>query len=366
MSALLSSRIASRDPKELGLVDMSNWAVPLYSRTQVDKAGATWIDSGATGDELAWALDVINNWRSAHSYPLLNFRVNLRRKVKTIEPGTILAQRIKRLQSIEAKLRRSSMQFSQMQDIGGCRAVLKTVSNVEYLVSSYKRSKFSHVLVGEKDYIASPKPDGYRSHHLIYQYKSKPGQISSYDKLRIEIQIRTLLQHAWATAVEAVGIFTKQALKANVGSPEWLRLFTLMSAEIAVIEKMPLGPNVPPNEADRVNEIKVLSKKLKAVESLNSYRSVINWATNKERADAKYFLIAYDYSDNKTYVTAFPGTQSEQANAAYTAAESKWTPQARSIVLVSVDSVQVLKRAYPNYFLDTQQFTSLLTSVLKK
>jgi ppGpp synthetase/RelA/SpoT-type nucleotidyltranferase len=150
------------------------------------------VDPSAPDDQLEWAIGVINNWRSSHSYPLLNFRINLRRKVKTIEANALVAQRIKRLQSIKAKLQReSSMQLSQMQDIGGCRAVLRSVKQVERLVESYRKSSFAHLFKGEKNYIAHPKGDGYRGHHLIYQYKSLPNQNSAYDKLRIEVQIRT-------------------------------------------------------------------------------------------------------------------------------------------------------------------------------
>jgi (p)ppGpp synthase/HD superfamily hydrolase len=180
------------DAEEAWLADMTNWAIPQFPRNQVDKAGFTLVDPSAPDDQLEWAIGVINNWRSSHSYPLLNFRINLRRKVKTIEANALVAQRIKRLQSIKAKLQReSSMQLSQMQDIGGCRAVLRSVKQVERLVESYRKSSFAHLFKGEKNYIAHPKGDGYRGHHLIYQYKSLPNQNSAYDKLRIEVQIRT-------------------------------------------------------------------------------------------------------------------------------------------------------------------------------
>jgi hypothetical protein len=72
------------------LEDMPNWAVPEFPRNQVDKAGFALIANEIDLDELAWAYGVINNWRSAHSYPLLNFRVNLRRKLKTVCPTGVL------------------------------------------------------------------------------------------------------------------------------------------------------------------------------------------------------------------------------------------------------------------------------------
>lgn len=47
--------------------------------------------------------------------------------------------------------------------------------------------------------------------HLIYKYRS--DKVTIYDDMCIEIQTRTLMQHAWATTVEIVGKFIKQSLK---------------------------------------------------------------------------------------------------------------------------------------------------------
>src|SRR5690349_13610442 len=128
------------------LADMTNWAKPEYPRNQVDEAGFILTKHNATLEEIAWSLDVINNWRSSHSYPLLNFRINLARKLKTIQPKAVIAQRIKRLTSIKAKLvKQSTMQLSQMQDVGGCRAVVGSVRSLERLVSSYNKSTFAHL-----------------------------------------------------------------------------------------------------------------------------------------------------------------------------------------------------------------------------
>ena len=61
------------------------------------------------------ALDIVNNWRSSHNFPLNTFHVWLKRRAKLIDPGCITAQRIKRLSSIEAKLERfSTMTLSQI------------------------------------------------------------------------------------------------------------------------------------------------------------------------------------------------------------------------------------------------------------
>jgi ppGpp synthetase/RelA/SpoT-type nucleotidyltranferase len=138
-----------------------------------------------------------------------------------------------------------------MQDIGGCRAILDTVADVEALVKSYKDAGVRHpskldrpFLFREDNYIELPKSDGYRGVHLIMKYQSlaKPD----YNGQNIEVQIRSRLQHAWATSVETCETFTGQALKAKIknASDQWLRFFALMSSAIATREKRPNVPEI--------------------------------------------------------------------------------------------------------------------------
>jgi hypothetical protein len=259
---------------------MASFAVPEFSRTRVDKAGATWANPDAPWAAHMGALEVINNWRASHSCPLNNFQTNLRSKVKNIQSEILVAQRIKRLESITAKLVRdqtSTMLLSQMQDIGGCRAVMRNPANVAKLIEAYRHARFDHKLRSEKDYINSPKEDGYRSYHLIYQYQSLSFQNAAYNNLRIEIQIRTLLQHVWATAVESVGAFTQQALKSAQGSQDWRLLFALMSSVIARIEKGPRVPNTPINDVELRSELRQLASQLDAVKTLQTYRATLNY-----------------------------------------------------------------------------------------
>ncbi len=49
----------------------------------------------------------------------------------------------------------------------------------------------------------------------------------------IEVQLRTRLQHNWATAVETVGIFTGEALKSSQGNEDWQDFFRLVSTWFA-------------------------------------------------------------------------------------------------------------------------------------
>jgi (p)ppGpp synthase/HD superfamily hydrolase len=194
--------------------DEMDWISPQYSRRQVDTAGEIFASESPDFEELNEALGTINNWRSSHSRPLYTFRLGLRRHAEKVDDNALVAQRIKRLSSIYFKLSLSpNMKLSQMQDIGGCRAVVSSVHDVRQLVKRYKASDIKHKLLSEDDYIQHPKTSGYRSYHLIYKYFS--DKKATHNGLRIEVQIRSQLQHAWATAVETVGTFVRQALKSS-------------------------------------------------------------------------------------------------------------------------------------------------------
>lgn len=168
--------------------------------------------------------------------------------------AVVVAQRIKRLPSILAKLRRArrersqNMDLARMHDIGGCRVIMQNINHVDRLVTAYKDSaaknpNVRNEFVRDYDYVQFPKPDGYRSVHLVYKYRSPALDRQAWNGLRIEIQIRSRLQHAWATAVESVDTFTKQALKSNVGNPDWKRFFALMGSVIAIKENKPTVPD---------------------------------------------------------------------------------------------------------------------------
>jgi (p)ppGpp synthase/HD superfamily hydrolase len=208
-----------------------DWVSPAYSRKRVDAAGVVLSSPSTPGrfdyDEWETALSVINNWRSSHSRPLYTLRFCLRRNAEKIDKNVLVAQRIKRLSSIRLKLSLSPrMKLSQMQDIGGCRAVAESVGAVKKISERIKNSDIKHKLICEDDYIKSPKQSGYRSSHLIYKFFSDKKE--THNGLRIEIQIRSQLQHAWATAVEIAGTFIHQALKSSQGESDWLRFFALM------------------------------------------------------------------------------------------------------------------------------------------
>jgi hypothetical protein len=309
------------------------------------------------------ALGVINNWRSAHAYPLNTFQITLRTKARKIERNATVVQRAKRLDSIHRKLvGKKTMRLTQMQDIAGCRAIFSRLTSVRRLMAAYQKSDFGHKFRNAKDYIENPKGDGYRSVHLVYEYVGS-GKTEVFNGLRVEIQIRTQLQHAWATAVEAVGIFTKQALKSNQGNEDWLRFFALMSSAIAAMEGTPSVPGTPAEKDALVHEILRLAEKIRATEMLKAYNTTLE--TLGAAKDAKYYIIELDPDEGSVVLRRFKAKESAEANTTYTRLEGAIPDgSTRQVVLVSASDIDALKKAYPNYFLDTNLFAKLVDKVI--
>lgn len=92
------------------------WEIPKCSKNQINKAGKTLSLPDISSKEKNEALFVLNNWRASHGYPLQEI-YNI---LKEINPDAIVAQRLKRLDSIIGKLKRfENMSLYRMQDLGG-------------------------------------------------------------------------------------------------------------------------------------------------------------------------------------------------------------------------------------------------------
>lgn len=307
--------------------------------------------------------DIVSNWRASHHRPLNTFYMALKSRAEAIDTKAIASQRIKRLESITSKLKlQPKMKLSQMQDIGGCRAVMPTVAKVRTLQARYVESDDYHIRKSGKDYITEPKSTGYRGVHLIYRYKRRKP--CSHDGLQVEIQIRTQQQHIWATAVEAAGTFTNQALKSNQGSGDWRRFFALVSSEYAEYERCPIVPGTPESRAERTGEIIHLAERLHVVNVLKAYSATLNAFTELPRM--KYYLIELDPVRLKVDIIPFPAARTEEANRRYTELERDAASAGgqRQVVLVSVESIQALRQAYPNYFLDTTRFVQSVREII--
>ena len=141
-----------------------------------------------------------------------------------------LARRLKRIESIQVKLKRfRTMRLSTLQDVAGLRLVLKDEKSLLEAFSDLRGLQTRHRLKRLDDYHNNPKEDGYRGIHLVYQ---------GGDSSMVEVQLRTELEHIWATAVETYGELQNTSFKTGEGQSDWKEFFALLSSYFAIKEKL--------------------------------------------------------------------------------------------------------------------------------
>jgi len=345
------------------------WSKPVYSRGEVNRAGITLISEGRSATEQNHAYSVINNWRASHNFPLNTFQIRLRREARKIDENCLIGQRIKRLSSIKSKLERiKGLNLAQIQDIGGCRAVVVNIDSLNKLTNIYT-SRFSrglkHELFSKDDYVFNqPRFTGYRSIHLVYKYISDKSE--HYNNLKIEIQIRTILQHAWATSVEIIDSFTNQTLKLGGGQHDWRRFFSLISSVIALKEDTPIVPNTSNEFLQLRKEIIKLEKKLDIINTLEGFGAALQFTSDMPIKKRGYFLLELDPVEKMINIQSFPpGSKGlNEASENYIELESENINNQKNIVLVSSDTLDTLKLTYPNYYADSSRFIYLLKETI--
>ena len=335
----------------------------LYSKTQIMRAGELLVidNIGVTQAEKQLdALKALSYWRACHMEPLDNAVHELDRIVRAKHRNVIVAKRLKRIPSIITKLKRNpSMGLHRMQDIGGCRIILSSIR----IVNQVKRALRDECKVQfrVKDYLKNPKDDGYRGVHLIGKF---PGKRPN-EKFEIEIQLRSKIQHAWATAVEIVDLFTNQKLKANSGKPEWQQFFALTSEAMAALDR---GKADSGRHDDICLEVHTLAERLRVIERFDSFNSSLKiLEKDGVKGVEGYYLLSIDTNKSTLKYTFFPIAAYDTAVEQYLFNEqiSLKTPDL-VVALVSTDSLSGLKEAYPNYFADSAVFIEHLRTILAR
>ncbi len=365
------------------------WAARIHSKGRIDRAGralASLEPQASEGEfddyvqrliQREADIAVVDNWRACHACPLQVVKMTLLNRAKKIDRHALIAQRLKRRPSIEIKLRDNpNMKLSQIQDIGGCRAVLGKVKLVKELVAKYKefhakspKNRSDWDGSDDFDYIERPKPDGYRSVHLVFRFQSASPEHAIYNGQRIEIQIRSKLQHLWATAVETAQLFTGQALKSKVknASDDWLRFFALTSSAFALREKCPTVPGTPATKSELIQELQAIINRSAIMQNLTDWNDVVHMIEVPDRPNAYFYLLTIDVDKRTLTISSFRRDQAVAAQKAYDEAEKTTEKNANiQVVLVSVEDVAALRKAYPSYYVDTKGFIAAVQRELRR
>lgn len=132
-------------------------------------------------------------------FEILNTEFNVRYQRN---PISSISTRLKRTSSIVEKLGRRALPFTleniegNIHDVAGIRVVCYYVDDIYQIADALLRQDDIELLE-RKDYIATPKPNGYRSLHLIV--KVPVFFADQKRELKVEVQIRTIAMDFWAS-----------------------------------------------------------------------------------------------------------------------------------------------------------------------
>jgi hypothetical protein len=238
-----------------------------------------------------------------------------------------------------------NMKLSTMQDIAGCRAVLDSVEDVRRLANEYGKTR--------RDYIARPKPDGYRSIHIVEHQHG----------CQVEIQIRSAYQHVWAAAVETIDLLRGERLKVGSGHEDWKKFFRLAASALALHEHCPPVPDTPSDWRELASELKKASDKVHALQLLKGIH-LVPWTLKSaytQKSGAAYLIVLDMRNENhlQTSVRVYQARELENANQEYIELEKEFAGEGnekRQALLLSVEQAEHIEPAYPAFFLQAHQF----------
>lgn len=148
-------------------------------------------------------------------FEVLNAELSLHTSRNPIES---IQSRVKKPLSIIGKLRRQGLPLTldsiveNLNDVAGIRVICSFIDDI-YSVAEMLARQDDVTVVTVKDYIRRPKPNGYRSYHMIVEL---PVFFSREKKMmRVEIQLRTVAMDFWASLEHQM-----KYKKANADRPE--------------------------------------------------------------------------------------------------------------------------------------------------
>lgn len=306
------------------------------------------------GNPSAEDLAVIEEWRAAHRGVLNTFQAILRFRTKGKRIS--VAQRHKRRNTIFNKLQRlPGMQLARMDDVAGCRLIFRSIRELTEFRGDFHRARFRHRIRHDPEkynYIKQPKPTGYRGIHDVYEYDVNSEAGKDLAGLYIEIQYRTLVQHAWATAVEVIGFITESQPKFQQGDNRYEVAMSLASEILARAHEGMTGPHPELSNSDLLRDFLSIDKELALIQTLKGLSQA-----KTEVSDKKNTILNFS-EDGSLEIRSF--RDATDALRALFELEKQFPKN--DIVLVRADTSDEVRTAFRNYFGDAREFIRLVES----
>lgn len=132
-------------------------------------------------------------------FEVLNAELAVSNKRNPIE---MIKSRVKKPESIFNKLKRKGLPYSMesilenIHDVAGIRVICSFVDDI-YAIASMLAKQDDITVIEIKDYIKNPKPNGYRSYHMIVEVPVFFSQIKR--NMQVEVQLRTIAMDFWSS-----------------------------------------------------------------------------------------------------------------------------------------------------------------------
>ncbi len=324
----------------------------------------------------------VDQWRGSHSKVLDTFKIFFRRRIESSGSNAEFVQRLKRRNTVIDKLRRRKSDGSKligdvtsMQDFAGCRLIFENLDALyefrKFLHSPANMKNVDHSLkhAAEPDkynYIREPKWTGYRGLHEVFYFKPRSHRrdvdtAKPWRNLLCEVQYRTQIQHAWATALEISdfldGERTKFALE-NDPHNDRVVFFSLASELLARVHEDCAEAFPEKTTQDLQSEVKNIEDRLGILKRLKAMRAFENYPSLGRHNVLNLTRGEEDESTLEVYVFK------NQHDAIEKSKELESSPESLNAVYVSAAKPSELRRAFKNYFYDPVDFVELVEQAL--
>lgn len=323
------------------------------SKSALDRIGQNIREDKAEVIDLA--ISALNSWRESHGEILQKYYIYANILAKAIDKDNIIiAQRLKRLPTIVNKLKRfKDMRLSRMQDVAGIRIIVEDINQLDLADNVLRKIEN---LKRVKDYIRKPKTSGYRGKHYIFEE----------NEMFVEIQLRTQIQHLWATALETVDVLLGTTLKENEDDTYWCNFFRQVSSIFAIAEEKPVLEEHKHLDIRKMRE--VLKQNMddnKISQKLYSYMVTDPVIHAKNIAEAYYIVLTLNLESNEVEVMGFKENQYDIAFEKYKSIERN-NQTSQQTVLVAVNQIHKIKEIYPNYYINLYNFVRTIKFIISE
>lgn len=323
------------------------------SKSLIDTAGkALSRDTEKDVDKYILYTDTFDEYRKNHLEPLSKTTMELQQWLAQFGKDYFIAQRLKRKPQILRKLKRFSVRLSQLQDIGGTRVIVDQNKDVDELVNFLKeRFKTSTTIQVAKstDYRGEGREDsGYRAFHVILER----------DGYKMELQVRSKIQHYWAETIERTSIVYGHHLKELEGDPIIILYFKTLSDLFYEIEA---GRKPSAALRTKVEELRIKSELIiQNADEKNVFNSYVNEGITKDlerkerslgQSSLNNWIFVFNWNIGSFVTWDLIANDPQGAIAQYVEYENKYTSEnGFEVVLVGSSKVATVRQTHSHYF----------------